>query len=76
MREPRWQPRVIPPGPPPRTAISHQEICALLQGQIDALTEEINQWMSEFGEPQLLTLYENRARLAELLATSLHIERP
>ena len=65
-----WRPHVLPQAAP--TTTLQQARRTLLRQQCDAhiayLTEEITQWLEEFGEEALMTLYEQRARLAELRA--------
>ena len=62
-----WRPRVLPPA---SSTTQQQARRSVLRQQCDEniryLTEEITQWLEEFGEEALMTLYEQRARLAEL----------
>ena len=65
-----WHPHVLPHAAPTTTLQQARRVH--LRQQCDAhiayLTEEITQWLEEFGEEALMTLYEQRARLAELRA--------
>ena len=68
LRTVPWRPHVLPSASS-TTTLQHARRVHLRR-QCDAhiayLTEEITQWLEEFGEEALMTLYEQRARLAEL----------
>ncbi len=65
-----WAPRGRQhPTPRAPHQVRRRDVVGQLDAHLRELTDEIERWLPEFGESALLLLYEERARLAEILAS-------